>query len=346
MSLSAGGGHLGMKEEQSHARGLVAVQESKTRRKEGRLPAIPTRFWLWTLTVLVAWAIFYWRKTQGEVESQKAALFAKQRGVAAELGARFDPLRQRIEDWVLSASGSFQGDLVAPDLKNWDFATQPGIYLRLRLADATSVESIRKAAMSSLRDGFTSCLFREPNADPASGPPCKASRDCAPGSFCNEVDRCMPPAQPYNMRTAYHGTRVLGEEWTVRLRSASDDMSMRLLEREFESAVMNDVPAVIDLMTRAQFFMLVLDEDPPGAAVPTDKSALETIQGMPHAARVFLFGLKPGMDRPLLRVRSEVAGHFLPTGANAPTDPDLLASQQRQVNSCQLALQVRESIKR
>jgi hypothetical protein len=136
---------------------------------------------------------------------------------------------------------------------------------------------------------------------------------------------------------------VLGEEWTVRLRTASDDMTMRLLEREFDSAVKDDIPAVIDLMTRAQFFLLVLDEDP--EAAPADgKLDLESIQASQHDARVFLFGLRPGMEKPLLRLRRRVAGQFMPTGENAPKDPEILASQQRQVNSCQLALSVREAI--
>jgi len=339
-----------MKDEPNHPRGLLAIEEARAKRKEGRLPAIPTRVWLWSLTVLVAWAIFYWRKTQGEIESQKAALFARQRGVVTELGARFDPFRQRIEDWTVGAAGHYAGDMAAAELKTWDFTTLPGIYLRLRLSDAASVETMRKAAASSLRDGFTACLFREPNADPSSGPPCKASHDCAPGTFCNEVDHCLPPAQPYNMRTAYHGTRVLGEEWTVGLRTASDDMKMRLLEREFDSAVKDDIPLVIDLMTRAQFYLLVLDEDPSGgivaASLPPGKPPLEAIQAKPHTARVFLFGLKAGMDKPLLAVRREVAGQFIATGENAPTDPDILESQQRQVNSCQLALQVRQVIGR
>jgi hypothetical protein len=139
MSRSAGGGYLGMKEEQSHSRGLVAVQESKTRRREGRLPAIPTRFWLWTLIVLIAWGIFYWRQTQAEIESQKAALFARQRGVVAEFGARFEPLRQRIEEWTVQSAGTFPGEIVAPELKGWDFTTQPGIYLRLRALDGGHV---------------------------------------------------------------------------------------------------------------------------------------------------------------------------------------------------------------
>ena len=335
-----------MNDEKSQTRGLLAVQESKTRRLQGRLPPIPTRVWLWSLTVLAAWAIFYWKKTQGEIESQKAALLARQRGVVTELGAKFDPLRQRLEDWTLEAAGLYAGDFVAPELKTWDFATLPGIYLRLRLADAGSVTSLRKEGMGSLRDAFTACLFREANADPSSGPPCKASHDCAPGNFCNEVDHCMPPAQPYNMRTAYHGTRVLGEDWTVSLRTAGDDMRMRLLEREFDSAVKDDIPLVIDLMTRAQFFLLVLDEDPEGIKPEPGKPVLEAIQAMPHAARVSLFGLKRGMDRSLLRLRREVAGRFIAAGQNAPTDPERLEAQQRQVNSCQLALYVRDAVGR
>jgi hypothetical protein len=116
-----------------------------------------------------------------------------------------------------------------------------------------------------------------------------------------------------------------------------------LLDREFDSAVKDDIPAVIDLLTRAQFFLLVLDEDPAGP-IPKGKPPLEAIQTSPHTARVFLFGLKPGLDRPLLRIRRDVAGRFIPTGESAPTDPELIEAQQRQVNSCQLALSVREAL--
>jgi hypothetical protein len=326
--------------EESRTRGLVAVEESRATRQSGRIPAIPPRFILWTITVVIAWAIYYWRTTQAEVESQKAALFAKQRGIVTELGGKFEPLRERIESWTASEAGAYGGEVALPELGKWDFATLPGIYLRLRLSDAAKPETIRKAAQASLRDAFTACLFREPNADPASGPPCKASHDCAAGTFCNELDHCMPPAQPYNMRAAYHGTKVLGEDWTVRLRSAGDDMTMRLLEREFDSAVKDDIPLVIDLMTRAQFFLLVLDEDPEGS--PGEKPPLEVLHASPHPARVTLFGLKPGMDRVLLRVRRNIEGRFIPAGQTALTDPDLVAAQQRQVNSCQLALHVRE----
>jgi hypothetical protein len=333
-----------MKDEASRPRGLLAIEEARSKRFAGKLPAIPTRYWLWALTALAAWGVFYWKQTQGEVDSRKAALFAKQRGVVAELGPRFEPMRQRLEDWTVEAAGPYPGDVVSPQVKAWDFAGLPGIYLRIRRDSATSVPALRKAATGSLRDAFTACLFHEPNADPTSGPPCKASHDCAAGTFCNEVDHCTPPAQPYNLRAAYHGTRVLGDEWSVNLRTAGDDMRMRLLEREFESAVKDDVPLVIDMLTRAQFYLLVLDEDPPGFAPPAGKPALEAIQAEPHAARVLLYGLKQGMDRLLLRVRRDVAGRFIPAGENAATDPEIVEAQQRQVNSCQLALDVRAAI--
>jgi hypothetical protein len=329
-----------MKEEPQHVRGLPAIEEARARRVAGRLPAIPTRFLLWVGIVVVAWAIFYWRKTQAEVESQKAKLVARQRAVLAELGPRVDPLKNRIESWIVGAAEPYPGDLVTPESKSWDFAGVPGIYVRLREADAKAPPDIRKAANNSLRDGFTACLFHEPNVDPGSGPPCRATSDCAPGTFCNEVDHCTPAAQPYNMRAAYRGTRVLGDEWSVNLKTASDDMRMRLLEREFESAVKDDIPLVIDLLTRAQFFLLVLDEAPPGNPPP----ALEELQALPHPARVFLYGLKEGKERLVLRLRRQVEARFVPAGESAATDPALLAAQQRQVNSCQLALEVRGAV--
>src|SRR5436190_22220661 len=101
-----------MTEEQNQPRGLVAVHESKQRRLHGRLPAIPTRIWLWALTVLAAWGIFYWKKTQGDIESQKAVLLAKQRGILAELGPRYEPLQRRIEEWTVASSGAYPGDLL------------------------------------------------------------------------------------------------------------------------------------------------------------------------------------------------------------------------------------------
>src|SRR5262249_32467318 len=131
---------------EEHVRGLPAIEEARLKRKQGRWPIIPARFWLWTATALAVWGVFYYKKTQGEIESAKAKLFARQRAIVAELGPRFEPLRDQVERWITGSAEAYAGDLVDPELKGWDFRTQPGIYLRLRLADAIAAARIRKAA--------------------------------------------------------------------------------------------------------------------------------------------------------------------------------------------------------
>ena len=117
---------------------------------------------------------------------------------------------------------------------------------------------------------------------------------------------------------------------------------MRLLEREFDSAVKDDIPLVIDLLTRAQFFLLVLDEEAPVEPTPQGKSPLDAIQGSPHPARVFSVRAQAGHGSSLLRLRRDVAGGSWPPASMA--SDDVRDAQQRQVNSCQLALEVREAL--
>ncbi len=45
-------------------------------------------------------AILHWKWSDSEIEHTKQKLLADQRGVAAELGPRWLPLRQRIEGWI------------------------------------------------------------------------------------------------------------------------------------------------------------------------------------------------------------------------------------------------------
>jgi hypothetical protein len=331
-----------MKEDSHHVRGLPAIEESREKRKQMRLPAIPTRFWLWLATVLAVWAIFYWKKTQGEIESRKAKLLALQRGVAAALGPKIEPLRDRIESFIVDLAKPYTQDVMTDEARSEAFASRPGIYVRLRLLDTGDVKTIRKAAAGSLRDAFTACLYKEPNVDPTSGPACKSTRDCREGTFCNEVDHCVVPAQPYNLRAAYRGMRVATEEWTVRLRTAGNDKEVLLLEREYDTAVKDDIPLAVDLLTRAEYVMIVLDEAPDGKPA----QELEELEKIPHAARVALYGLKPEKDGALLKLRRDIDARYVPAGESSPTrDPGLVDAQQRQVNSCQLALHVRAALK-
>lgn len=324
-------------------RGLSAIQQTKDARKRRKFPIIPGRVILWTVIVLSVWGILYYKRTQAQLDSAKAKLFERQREIAARIGPSFEPLRDKIEAWTMSASAPYEGDWIDPAAKNLDFMGRPGVYLRLRMGDASDVETIRKAAQDSLRDGFTSCLFRIPNPDPASGPPCRDTRDCAEGTFCNEHDRCTQAAQPYNMRTIYRGTRVLMDEWTVDLRATTNDLRLRLLNQELDVVSSEDVPRAVEALSQAEFFLLVLDEDP-ATGLEAD-AGMEAIQAVPHPARVFLFGLRAPHEGPLLRLRRDVDARILATGAGViSATPETLAAQQRQANSCSLALHVKNAL--
>ncbi len=322
---------------QPPVRGLQAVEQDRIARKG--FPKIPPRFWLWVFTVLAVWAIVYWKYTQGQLESWRNRIMARQRAVAAELGPRYFPLRDRIESWVVEDAGNYPGDFVDPEASKSDFRSRPGIYLRLFIDDAHSPDAIRAAALESLRDGFTSCLTRANNPDPFSGPTCRFNHECPQGQHCNEVSHCSVPAQPYNLRIAYRATRVLTESWVRDVREAGSDMRLRLLERDFDSAVSDDIPLAIDLIVRAQYFLLVLDEPAaPGTAVPDAGTRSEALQAVEHPTRVFIYDLK--QNKLLLRMRASIAAEV----GTAATDPRTVLAVRRQANNCALALAVRRML--
>lgn len=326
-------------EEAPRKRGLPAIEQHREARSKFRWP--PTKFWGYAGLVLAVMLILHWKMSQGELDSQRQALMAKQRAVAAELGPKWFPLREKIERWTLDLARSADPEIVDKEaLGKFDFRDKPGLYLRMRAADATSAEEIRKKAKDSLRDAFTSCLLRSANPNPLAGKECKRTRDCEPGEFCNEQDHCSRPAQPFNLRVAYRTMNVLSDEWVRDVQEASTDIRLRLLEAGFDDTMRDDLPLAADLLTRAQFYLLVLDEDPPGVAKPGAAPTLEQIELLPHTARVAVFRLSDG--KTLLRIKREASGELL--GGMPEIEPEAAEARQRQANSCGLALAVRSAI--
>jgi hypothetical protein len=225
-------------------------------------------------------------------------------------------------------------------LASWDFRDKPGLYLRMRVDDAKDAAAIRKGAKDSLRDAFTGCLVRVANQVPTSGKECKRTRDCPTGELCNETDHCSRPAQPYNLRVAYRTMHVLSDEWMRDAQDASTELRLRLLKESFEDTVRDDAPVAADLLTRAQYLLVVLDETPAGFAPPAGANATEAVQAAEHSARVGVWRISDG--KPVLRVRREAGGRLL--GAQPAADPDVLDARQRQANSCALALAVRQAM--
>jgi len=273
---------------------------------------------------------------------------AKQRAVMQALGPKIIPFRDRVEAWSMQLAEGGLPNVVAPEANLDLLGTGPGVYLRLQLANAKEPATLRRAAASSLRDGFTSCLFvRREETD---GKYCKSPADCSGGLVCNDWSVCARPSQPYNLRLLYRTLRILSPEWTDDLHRASTDLQVRAFELELDAVTKNDVPVAIELLSRARYFTVVLDEDPPTGipeALPhekgqADESVEERIQRASHPARVGIWDVRE--NKLVLRLRAVAGGDFVPVGARAPASPVTLAAEQRQVNSCALALEVKEAI--
>jgi hypothetical protein len=337
----------------SRERGLPSVNQAKAEQRRAlvlgrvRLSGVPPHFWLWSLTAIGLFFVVYWRIAEGHLESVKAQVMAKQRAVARTIGPSILPFRDRVERWASELAGPYSSDHVESGA-SYDLIRQsPGVYLRLRLANAKTPKDIRKAARVSLHDGFTSCMFVNKEAgDPTSGPSCKTTAQCTPGKLCNEWNVCGDPPIPYNMRLAYRTLRVLSNEWTDELHETTSELAVNAYDRDLDNVSKYDVRIAAEILARSKYFTLVLDEEPseglPKELPDAGESPEERIQRVGHPARVGIWELSTG--KLLLRLRSNAAGRFVPMGAKVVRDPMIVAAQERQVNGCQLALEVRGAL--
>jgi len=329
-------------EEEPRKRGLPAVYAARDARASGKQRYPSVKFWGYSALILAVGAILQWKFSTSEVESSRQGLMARQRAVTAELAPRWFPLREKIERWTTELAAEPGAEVVDREaLKSWDFRDKAGIYLRLRAEDAKTPEAIRTGARDSLRDAFTACLMRVPNPSATAGNECKRTRDCTAGEFCNEQDHCSKPAQPFNLRVAYRTLHVLTDEWVHDAQETTSDLRVRALVAGFEDAVRDDIPLAVEVLQKAQYLLVVLDEGVPGMVLPGadagPSAAAEAVQGVPHYARVGVWRLSDG--KLVLRLRREAGGQLL--GATPAVDAEVLASRQRQANSCALALEVR-----
>jgi hypothetical protein len=336
--------------------GLPSLNEARAERRRSialgraRIRALPPQFWLWTGLVIAAFSTIYWRISQGQLESRRAQVMAKQRAVAAALGPRILPFREQIEGWVRELSAPWPGNFVDAHASLEAISTSPGVYLRLRTANTGSVKAIRKAATTSLHDGFTSCLFvRNSAPDPTKGPACRTGSDCEPGLLCNEWNVCGAAPRPYNMRLAYRALRVLSSDWTDEVHEADSDLALTAYDRDLDGVAKRDVPVAAEILQRSKYFTLVLDEDPPPAtssepAPDPSETPDERVQRQPHFARVGIWDLTT--RSPLVRIKAEARGEFVPVGDRVVKNAVTVAAEQRQTNSCMLALAVKDALTR
>jgi hypothetical protein len=333
-------------------RGLPSLNQARAERRRAlvygkvALRAMPPHFWLWVLVGGAAFGVIYWRSAEGKLEAKKSAVMAKQRAIAKALGPKMTPFRDQVEGWARELAADGVADFVVPGDGLKDLREAPGVYLRLRRENTKTTKQIRKSAQASLLDGFTSCLFVSPTALPTQGTACRLTTECLPGQLCNEWNVCAAPPRPYNMRLAYRSLRVLTTEWSDELHEADSELGVGGYDRDLDSVAKHDVPVAVEIINKARFVTLVIDEDPAGGLPKQPQGSMETaeeqLQRLPHFARVGIWDV--ATKTPLLRIRAEAAADFVAMGGHRVTSPETANAQARQANSCGLALAVRARI--
>lgn len=314
--------------EKRKSRGLSAIAQAREERGRGRY-TWTTQAGITALVVVVGGLLAYKIVGDRELSAGKKDLLAKQRAVATTLGPEWFPVRDALEIEVLAAAKDYSGDFVDPQARQGAFRTQPGLYLRMRVADATDAEHVRRAAVDAKKDAFAACLLREPNERGVRG----------------ETDGGAFAEQPWNLGQAYAAARILTDEWVRNVESADDALRLRVFEQQFDKAKRDEIPVSIEIVKRARFFLLVLDEDAPEAAAYAgdaggiDESALQMVG---HPARVHLFDLEH--KREILRLRRSGDARVLPAGERVVMDDETRNAMQRQANNCALARQVEQAI--
>lgn len=337
---------------QDRERGLTALNEARQQRRRAivfgrvRVREVATGFWLMTFAGLIIFSFAYYRYTLVELDAKRDEVLGRQRAVAAAVGSSGFALRDRIEPWVIALADGKLVEQVVPEARLEEITKGPALYLRLRQAEAHSVETLRKAALGSLRDGFTSCLFIGGALDPEQGSRCTLTSQCGPGEVCGDWNRCAVPTHPYNLRLLYEGLRVLTPEWTASLQGATDELQVRAIDLDLQSVAKHEAVAAVELVRRSKYFTAVLDEEAPpeAASAPpvAGESRDERLQAVDHAVRVGIWDIERAA--PLVVLNLQAAGRFVRLGTGAGVEPRAQRSQQRQANNCAVATDVRRAL--
>ena len=309
---------------EKRALGLSAIHAARAERKRSRFGKIDSRVWLVAGAAVVVTLAAAFALNSRSLGTERDDILAQQRAAVATVGAEWAPLRDRLEKITVDAASHYEGDKVDLEAAKMDFRSQPGLYLRLRVDDAKNVDLLRKHARDSAKDAFTGCLLREPNAALARGEP----------------DAGASPEQPWNLHRAYSATHVLDDDWAKEVKDADDKDRLRVFRQQYDKAKRDEIPLAIDIVKRAQFYLLVLDEDVAEARELTDGGPIdeEALQQVGHPARVVLVNLKT--NELIARVRKTAEADFEFAGERAIHDPETRAAMKRQVNNCALAEQV------
>jgi hypothetical protein len=270
-----------------------------------------------------AWLVFVHRRTNAELERARAEQLARFRREAGPLGKEQRNLPARAKVWLSKATAAYEGDFVAPELRKLETfdatLARQTVYVRGALDGFRNDFAIAESAGASLKDTFVSCLVDPPKTRGEKLFQARARNVLAGAAKVRETT-----AHVERLQAALVGLPYLAPAWEARLREAENQLELDKLTRAFDHAPLEAAKRA----AKSSQLLFVLDE-------PGDGTGPTELDGeRPHQVRVHLVDLES--QQLLLRLRRRVDPAWI--------SPGLRAEYAGAIDSCALALDVRESV--
>lgn len=276
---------------------------------------------LGTVVTVVVGVVLMVRARGRALDGERAALVAEVRSYSARLGDKDRGMVPRVEAWVLAHAGDYEGDYVAPELRDARALAaamaRPTAYLRGPIESFQSSAGIASAAESSYRDAFVLCLF-----DPPATRTEKALLRAAAAAFVGGK-HLETASQVERFHSALVAAPFFEPAWEEEVRAA-DRAALGRLRLAVKRAPLEEALRVL----RASLLLTVMDEPKEGDG-PTEVDG-----ACRHLVRVAAVDLET--EELLFRQRKLVDPAWISS--------DVRLEYAHGINSCELALELRAAL--
>jgi hypothetical protein len=264
------------------------------------------------------------RQRRTEVEHLRSGILATVHAHADAVGPNAALAIPRAATWLAKLSGTYEGELVDPELTAPDaFASllrRPLLYVRGSVDAFGSASALESATAASLKDPIVLCLVEPPATRTET-----ALLDKVRIAYAGGMTMESRTANVHRLHEAVVGLPLLLPAWSERVAGAEDPGELTRLRRELERAPLEQAKQA----ATAGLFLVAIDEDG-GASGPTELDGER-----PHAIRVALVDLE--RSKPLLRARRSVDPNWI--------SPTRRPTYARGLDGCALAFDVHEAVR-
>ena len=204
---------------------LSAARPADGDEAEGYRPRVPWRILLIGGVSIATVLGGYFLNQQRKADQLRAQLVQVHEQELAEPARRYKELREKLENWIVTAAGKQPENFADPRLKLGGLRSGKGLYLRLSARDAATRKGIAAGVRRMEGDAIAACLG----------------------------------VAPASARGLFERGEFLTPEWLTRARADDSVMNLRVADTMLARHIKVDLPNVLNLL-QSNWFLLVLEQ--------------------------------------------------------------------------------------